>query len=63
MCVGTACATVNIIPKPTTVTELEGSFQLHDGLTIGYNDAALAPAATYLQEMLVRATGFSIKIY
>ena len=61
MCVGTAWATVNIIPKPTSVTELEGSFQLRDGLTIGYNDAALAPAATYLQEMLVRATGFSIK--
>ena len=61
MCVGTAWASVNIIPKPTSVTELEGSFQLRDGLTIGYNDAALAPAATYLQEMLVRATGFSIK--
>ena len=58
---GTATATVNIIPKPTTVTERTGTFPLRDGLTIGYNDASLAPAATYLQEMLTRATGLRIK--
>ena len=56
-----AFAEVNIIPKPTVVTEREGAFQLKDGLTIGYSDASLAPAATYLQEMLTRATGLRIK--
>ena len=57
----TASAALNIIPRPTSVTELEGTFLLRDGLTIGYNDASLAPAATYLQEMLSRATGLRIR--
>ncbi len=55
-----AWAGVNIIPKPTSVTEKEGSFLLKDGLTIGYNDASLAPAAEYLQEMLTSGTGLRI---
>ena len=59
--VATAMATVNIIPKPTSVVEREGSFLLTNGLTIGYNDASLAPAATYLQQMLSQATGYKIK--
>ena len=61
--VGTVMAfgKVSVIPKPTSLTEREGSFLLKDGLTIGYNDASLAPAATYLQEMLTRATGLRIK--
>lgn len=54
-------ATVNIIPKPTSVVEKEGSFQLKDGLTIGYNNPVLAPAASYLQELVKRDTGFSLK--
>ena len=61
LCVGTAMAEVNIIPKPTSITEREGAFQLKDGLTIGYNDASLEPAATYLQELLSRETGLSFK--
>ncbi|MBO4590045.1 MAG: beta-N-acetylhexosaminidase [Bacteroidaceae bacterium] len=60
-CIVPMMATVNIIPKPLNVTEREGTFRLRDGLTIGYNDPSLAPAATYLQEMLSRATGFRIK--
>ena len=62
LCVGTAMAEVNIIPKPTSVVEREGAFLLKDGLTIGYNDASLAPAATYLQEILSRETGLNFKI-
>jgi len=61
LCAGTARGGVNIIPKPTSVIEHEGAFQLRDGLTIGYNDASLEPAATYLQELLTQATGLRIK--
>ena len=61
MCIATSFAEVNIIPKPTVVTEKEGEFLLKDGLTIGANDASLTPAAEYLQEMLTRATGLNIK--
>lgn len=61
MCFCATMQAVNIIPKPTSVIEKEGSFYLRDGLTIGYNDVSLEPAATYLQEMLVQATGYRIK--
>lgn len=61
LCVCTAMATVNIIPKPTSVTEREGAFQIKNGLTIGYNEASLEPAAAYLQEILTKATGLSFK--
>ena len=61
MCVGTAMAEVNIIPKPTSVVEHEGSFLLKDGMTIGYSDASLEPAATYLQGLLTQSTGLSFK--
>ena len=61
LCVGTAMAAVNIIPKPTSVVEREGSFQLRDGTTIGYSDASLEPAAIYLQEVLSRETGLNFK--
>ena len=47
-----AMAEVNIIPKPTSVVEKEGSLQLRSDVTIGYNDSSLEPAATYLQEIL-----------
>lgn len=57
-----AFAEVNIIPKPTSVTMREGGFRLKDGMTIGYSDASLQPAANYLQEILTRATGLQIKI-
>ena len=61
LCVATIMAEVNIIPKPTLVVESEGSFVLKDGMTIGYNDASLEPAATYLQEVLMQVTGLSFK--
>ena len=58
----TTFAEVNIIPKPTSVTMKKGSFQLKDGMAIGYSEASLKPAAQYLQEMLTRATGLQIKV-
>lgn len=61
LCVATIMAEVNIIPKPTSVVEKEGTFQLKDGQTIGYNDASLEPAAAYLQEVLSRETGLNFK--
>ena len=61
MGIGTAMATVNIIPKPTKVTEREGSFALPKDLTIGYNHASLAPAAAYLQEILTRSTELLVR--
>ena len=61
LCVGTAMAAVNIIPKPTSVVEKEGELLFAKGLTIGYNDASLEPAANYLQEILTQVTGFSFK--
>ena len=61
MCLGSAMAEVNIIPKPTSVVEKEGEFWLKKGFTIGYNDASLEPAANYLKEILTQTTGFSFK--
>ena len=61
LCAGTAMAAVNIIPKPTSVLEKEGEFVFSKGFTIGYSDASLEPAATYLQEILTNATGLSFK--
>ena len=61
LCVGTAMAAVNIIPKPTSVVEKEGEFVFTKGFTIGYSDVSLQPAATYLQEVLTKATGLSFK--
>lgn len=54
-------AKVNIIPKPSQVEELSGRFLLKNGTSIGISDESLAPAATYLQELLSKSTGFSIK--
>ena len=62
MCICSATAEVNIIPKPTSIVEHEGTFLLKEGQTIGYNDPALEPAAIYLQETLTRDTGLSFKI-
>ena len=59
--VPTASPAVSIIPKPTSVVEREGAFMLRSGLTIGYSNPALAPAATYLQEVLAHATGLQFK--
>ena len=61
LCATSAWTQVNIIPKPTSLIVREGVFPLKDGLTIGCNDASLAPAAQYLQEMLTTVTGLTIK--
>ena len=56
-----AGAAVNIIPKPTAVTEYEGAWTLPSELTISYSHKTLAPAAGYLEEILAPATGYGIK--
>ena len=61
LCACAAMADINIIPKPTFIVDHTGTYVLKNGSTIGYNDASLAPAAAYLQEMLTRATGLRIK--
>jgi len=61
MCAVAAQAAVNIIPKPTSVTEMDGAFLLKNSMTIGYNDPSLQPAATYLQELLTETTGLSFR--
>ena len=61
LCANAMTAAVNIIPKPTTVVEKEGTFVFKDGQAIGYSDASLEPAANYLKEVLAQATGFTFK--
>ena len=61
MSAGMARAEVNIIPQPTEVKEMGSTFRLADGQTIGYNDGSLRDAARYLQEILTRATGYTVK--
>ncbi len=61
LCLCSAMAAVNIIPKPMSVEEKEGEFVFTKGFTIGYSDASLQPAAIYLQEMLENETGFRFK--
>jgi len=61
LCLCSAMAAVNIIPKPMSVEEKEGEFVFTKGFTIGYSDASLQPAATYLQEVLENETGFRFK--
>ena len=56
-----AGAAVNIIPKPTAVTEYEGAWTLPSELTISYSHKTLASAAGYLEEILAPATGYGIK--
>lgn len=58
-----AKAETDIIPKPVSVTEMAGEpFRLKNGTTIAINDARLHGPATYLQEVLTRATGLRIKV-
>ena len=61
LAVGTLRAEVNIIPKPSQVEELSGSFLIRDGLSIGFSHESLAPAATYLRDILAQSTGYRIK--
>lgn len=61
LCLCSAMAAVNIIPKPMSVEEKEGEFVFTKGFTIGYSDASLQPAAIYLQEVLEKQTGFNFK--
>lgn len=51
-------AEINIIPEPKSMQVSNGVFTLKDGMTIGYSDASLRPAAEYLAVMLSRPTGY-----
>lgn len=54
-------ANINVIPLPTEVTELDGTYTLPHKLTISYNDESIKLAAEYLRQLLAPATGFEIK--
>jgi hexosaminidase len=51
----------SLIPAPAEVSWGEGSYTLTAKTTIGYADQQLAGAAGYLQKLLNRPTGFTIK--
>ena len=51
-------AEINIIPEPKSMQVSNGVFTLEDGMTIGYSDDSLRPAAEYLAMMLSRPTGY-----
>ena len=57
----TANASVNIIPAPGKIVEGKGEFVLKGNAVIGYNDASISEAATYLKEILAPATGFDLR--
>lgn len=63
-----SCATspekqeINIIPQPKSLETGKGEFTVKNNLTIGYTDANLEPAARYLQDLLTRATGYTIRV-
>ena len=59
LCVGTAMAAVNIIPKPTSLVEKEGEFVFTKGFTIGYNDASLMRRASASRQNLAKARSSS----
>ena len=51
-------AEINIIPEPKSMQVSNGAFTLEDGMTIGYSNDSLRPAAEYLAMMLSRPTGY-----
>lgn len=55
-------ASINIVPRPSEVTEHSGLFTLKSGQRVSINDARLGNAAAYLRRILTRATGYDIKV-
>lgn len=55
-------AEVNLIPRPSQVEEMGGTFVIQDGDMIGVSCKELLPAADYLKELLTRNTGIDIKV-
>ena len=54
--------TVSIVPKPLSMEEGSGVFNLKSGQTITATAASLRPAAEYLQQVIGAATGYSLKV-
>jgi len=54
--------TVSIVPKPLSMEEGSGIFNLKSGQTITATAASLRPAAEYLQQIIGVASGYSLKV-
>lgn len=54
--------TVSIVPKPLSMEECSGVFNLKSGQTITATAASLRPAAEYLQQVIGAAAGTSLKV-
>ncbi|SHF96012.1 hexosaminidase [Bacteroides luti] len=54
--------TVSIVPKPLSMEEGSGVFNLKSGQTITATAASLRPAAEYLQQVIGAAAGTSLKV-
>lgn len=52
---------LNIIPRPVSVKQGDGTFKLTDGTTIGYSSTDLANVADMLSKDLSTPTGYTIK--
>jgi N-acetyl-beta-hexosaminidase len=57
-----ANAGISIIPEPASIVEKGGEYALPSSLTISYSDKSLAPAASYLKDILAPATGYDISV-
>lgn len=62
LCVASIGAKVNIMPLPTSVLETNGTYVLHEGMTIAYTHKSLKPAADYLSMLFSPATGFGFNV-
>lgn len=51
---------INIIPQPKSIEKGKGTFTVKNHMVIGYTGTKLKPAATYLQSILTRTTGYTI---
>lgn len=60
--VGTQSPDVSIIPQPLQIKAGKGHFVLKNGASIGVSDTRLQPAAAYLKNKIVKATGFGIEV-
>ncbi|WP_163217383.1 family 20 glycosylhydrolase [Bacteroides sp. 224] len=61
-CTNVKTEDVNLIPLPAELTMLNGQFVLNADAKIYYAQPELAVAATYLQEHILKQTGFSLSV-
>ncbi len=52
----------SLVPQPQSVTWTKGVYRLKSHLSLSVADRRLLPAAEYLRDMLVRATGYDVSI-